>query len=411
MFAVPFRHGSPREAALSGRRGRTAADRGAPIFEISMNGIDFVVETSTWIELSGRLADWSRLVETALEPNAFLEPGFLIPAAQHLDGLAEARFLVVSGGDDRRMVALWPLSAPSLGGLARTWTHVYAACGVPLLDETLAEQACEAALRALAARAANVAGVVAPMTPVEGRTAEVFRACAKRLGLSWRASDPRDRPILTTAKSGAAAEQSGREKKTRRALRKLEELDRVEHRVWREPHEIREALELFLALESRGWKGRNGTALLQDPRSATFVRTMSRLLARDGKIQIDGLCLADAPIALTISLYSGDRAFLWKTAYDETAAAGSPGAQLIVRMSGQLLAAPGIACADSCASGDNPAIARLWAERMSICDFYLSCAPDRNTLFDAAVAREDLRRKIRAGAKTAYRAARAARQS
>jgi hypothetical protein len=100
---------------------------------------------------------------------------------------------------------------------------------------------------------------------------------------------------------------------------------------------------------------------------------------------------------------------LWKTAYDEAEAALSPGAQLIVQMSSRLLAAPDVALSDSCSAGDNPTIARLWSERMPICDLYLSCAADRNALFDAAMAREELRRKIRDGARSAIRAARARR--
>jgi CelD/BcsL family acetyltransferase involved in cellulose biosynthesis len=407
MFAVPFRSKPMRRFA-----GRLFFGRGRivdfPTFEIAVDGVNVDVETATWSDLTTRLPAWSRLAGAALEPNAFLEPGFSLPAAQHLDGLREARFMVASIADGR-MIGLWPISAPSLGGLARTWTHDYAASGVPLLDAAFAEPACAAILTCLAARAANVAGIVAPMLPVGGKTADVFRACAQRLGLSWRALDIRDRAVLHTKADDAAAQQSERETKTRRALRKLQAEGVVEHRVWREPSEIRDAFELFLALEARGWKGRGGTALLQDPRAATFARTMSRLMARDAKIRIDGLCLDGKPLAMTVSLLSGDRAFLWKTAYDEAAAAYSPGAQLIVRMSRLLLDDPSVACGDSCSAGDNPAIHRLWAERMSIGDFYLSCARDRNTLFEAAMVREELRRKIRAGAKSAYRAARARR--
>lgn len=412
MPPVPFRSTAASPAVLAlksvGARLSRRPSIDAPTADRAIVS-DIHVETTTWSEVATRAGEWSRLAASALEPNAFLEPSFAIPAAQHLDSLREARFLIVSTrAEPSRMIGLWPLAAPSLGGLARTWMHDYSACGAPLLDRERAADALDAILLGLAERAANIAGIAAPIVAADGPTAALFGASAERLGLSFRILDIRERPILSCAPNESALDaQTVRERKTARALRKLKSTGAsCAHRVWRTPQEIKVAIELFLALEASGWKGRRGTALMQDPRAATFVRTMSRLMAKDEKIEIDALCADDRPIAMTISLRSQRRTFLWKTAYDETMAAFSPGAQLIPLISQRLIDDATIDSADSCASNDNPTIRRLWRESARIGDAYLSCAPDRSALFEAALAREEFRKAVSTGARAALKAAR-----
>jgi Acetyltransferase (GNAT) domain len=88
-----------------------------------------------------------------------------------------------------------------------------------------------------------------------------------------------------------------RRDKLARQRRQLEKRGRVTLRSARTCAEIRDAAELFLALEESGWKGARRTALLSDGSRAASARMMTRRLAREGKCRIDALMLDDRPIA------------------------------------------------------------------------------------------------------------------
>ena len=48
---------------------------------------------------------WADLVTRALEPNAFLEPGFFIPLFQHCENKKKLRFLLAWSTDQRHRLA------------------------------------------------------------------------------------------------------------------------------------------------------------------------------------------------------------------------------------------------------------------------------------------------------------------
>ena len=99
-----------------------------------------------------------------------------------------------------------------------------------------------------------------------------------------------------------------RRKELRRQRRRLSETGVRRYVSARAPAEIARATERFLALEHNGWKGARGTALLADPTLATFVRTMTRLMAHEGKCRIDSLEIDGRPVAMGIVITVGDRA-------------------------------------------------------------------------------------------------------
>ena len=105
----------------------------------------------------------------------------------------------------------------------------------------------------------------------------------------------------------------------------LEERGSVSLRILRAPEEIKAGAEDFLILESKGWKGRRGTALLKSPERAAFVRDVVAAFADTQRYFILSLDFDGKPIAMAFVFTSGDRAFFWKTAYDEDFATYSPG--------------------------------------------------------------------------------------
>ena len=89
-----------------------------------------------------------------------------------------------------------------------------------------------------------------------------------------------------------------------------------------------EAIERFLALEAKGWKGARATALAADSRRGAFAREMLVNFSRAGQLRIHELTLDGAAIAAGVELRAARRSFFWKIAYDETYAAYSPGVLL-----------------------------------------------------------------------------------
>ena len=61
-------------------------------------------------------------------------------------------------------------------------------------------------------------------------------------------------------------------------------------------------------------------------------------LAAEGKARVDRLLLDGRPIAAAVTLRSGETAWTWKIAYDESHARASPGVQLMHDLTESLLA-------------------------------------------------------------------------
>jgi len=160
--------------------------------------------------------------------------------------------------------------------------------------------------------------------------------------------------------------------------KKLKELRRQRHRlaehgvirfdVARTREQVAAALEIFLRLEASGWKGKRGTALIQNDGDVAFVRRAAPALAETGQCEIVTLCAGDTPVAAGIVLRHQDRAFFFKLGIDERFAKFSPGVQLTLELTRHLCADPTIATADSTASADHPMINPIWRGRFAIGD-------------------------------------------
>jgi CelD/BcsL family acetyltransferase involved in cellulose biosynthesis len=123
----------------------------------------------------------------------------------------------------------------------------------------------------------------------------------------------------------------------------------------------------FLALEARGWKGRNKSALHSRPDSEKLFRAASAGLGRDSRLRFWFLRLNGVPIAALFGIVQGREAAIVKIAYDEAHARFSPGVLLMIDVT-KALFAEGIALADSCADPDHPMIDHIWRERLEFAD-------------------------------------------
>ena len=121
----------------------------------------------------------------------------------------------------------------------------------------------------------------------------------------------------------------------------------------------------FLALEKKGWKGDEGSALASAPETERFFREAMENAAGLGRLERLTLTLDGAPIAMLANLVASPGVFSFKTAYDEAYARFSPGV-LLQRENLDLLERSDIEWCDSCAPEGHPMIERIWREKRTI---------------------------------------------
>jgi CelD/BcsL family acetyltransferase involved in cellulose biosynthesis len=78
-----------------------------------------------------------------------------------------------------------------------------------------------------------------------------------------------------------------------------------------------EFLTEFMTLEASGWKGRNGTALLNTPSVTAFYRSLVSNLAARGRFEWYAIRLDDRLVAAQIAVRCGESLTLLKYAFDE----------------------------------------------------------------------------------------------
>ena len=118
----------------------------------------------------------------------------------------------------------------------------------------------------------------------------------------------------------------------RRYLRRLQSEDGTERLdVISAPEAIAAAVDRYAALESSGWKGREGTAVSSDnPQGRFYAEAMSQFAAR-GEALVYELWLGDDLLASRMLLLRGDMVVMLKTAFHEQFERFAPGRVLLLR--------------------------------------------------------------------------------
>ncbi len=365
-------------------------------------------EIVTLDELTRFRPAWDDLVTRALEPNAFIEPGFAIPLFQHCGNKKKLRFLLAweaAGADPRhRLLGLMPFALPNVLSLfARAASHDYAPLGTPLFDREQGLEALGAMTGLLRRRHPGVCGLMLPQLPSQGPVVALLRRHAELNQNRLHLFNEYERAALSKASGSAGQISAKRRKQYRQQRRRLSESGEVTYRTARDPAQIRQATESFLSLEFKGWKGLRKTALLASGSSATFFRAMTRSMALEGKCRIDTLDIDGTPVAIGVLLESSGRAFYWKTTYDERLAALSPGVQLTLDLTQTQLANPAVALTDSCAIANHPMIDHIWKDRIAMADVLLPTGSPRALFFKLGLWREMLRQDLRRAVKPALK--------
>ena len=283
-----------------------------------------------------RLLDrWVELEANALEPNPFLAPQMVLPAARHLEDGRAARLLVAEQGGELRF--LLPVSGPpglrrtQLAGL-RPWLHDYCFLGTPLLAADGDPDRVWAAVIEHLRRHSPAPVLVIPLHPTQGPVAASLHRADLAAGLGVRRGPAANRgfvarrPEPTYAREWMSRKHLANQARRRRHLGKALGAEVVT--VDRAAGGVEAAVEQFLALESKGWKGRSRTALSCRPGHDRFFREMCRGFAEQGRLMFLSLEAGPRVVAQNTALVAGDGLFGFKRAYDEEFARWSPGALL-----------------------------------------------------------------------------------
>jgi len=365
----------------------------------------FSVEWRWLADLVPLTKDWRDLAAQALEPNVFYEPAFAL-AAGAVFGRDVGALLVWSGEEPRQLLGFFPACVvPRRYGLhlpiLEAWTHPYAPLGTPLVARDAAEPVISAWLTHLAADAARPGLLRLPLMVEDGHFAIALGAVLRRLQMPFADFARHSRPQLVPGDDRKAylaqAISAHRHRELRRSIRRLAELGALLFTASGMPEAIDREIEDFFALEAQGWKGEAGTAAARHDELRGFMKTAVHALGAEGKVAINRILLDGRAIAATITLKSGDGAWYWKTAYDETLARFAPGVLASAALTEDLAENAAIAHTDSCAGPGNPILDNLWRERLYLCDRLIALRP--RAPFQLARGLERLRGVAIGGAK------------
>lgn len=164
-----------------------------------------------------------------------------------------------------------------------------------------------------------------------------LRKAGNGLGLTIvRRLSQRAMPSLPLeAKWKTPLEQCGRSRRQqyRRKWRKAEAIGPVALEILSPTEaELDPLFDRIMAVEAKSWKGRAGTALLQDDKQAAFFRSFGRKMAAKGLLRLCFLTIAGQDAAMSFATVWDNRFWAIKVGYDESFAPVSPGEALLVQL-------------------------------------------------------------------------------
>ncbi|MGH6779430.1 MAG: GNAT family N-acetyltransferase, partial [Bradyrhizobium sp.] len=310
---------------------------------------------------------WRALSERAVEPNGYYLPGWELAVNASAPGRTGAFALAAwSDAAPEQLIGLLPVvsmwRAYKIPLPALVSAHPYGTLSTPLIDRDSAHEAAQRLI--LRARQAGARALVLRETSTDGPAMRALMEGLLREGLRPRVLQSHRRACLDAtidAETLLRDALGGKKlKELRRQRRRLAEHGPVRFEAAHGAGEVAAALETFLKLEASGWKGKRGTALIQDAGDAAFIRRATAALARTGQCEIVVLRAGETPVAAGIVLRHRRRAFFFKVGVDERFAKFSPGVQLTLELTRHLCADPSIESADSTARPDHPMIDPIW---------------------------------------------------
>jgi hypothetical protein len=353
---------------------------------------------------------WRALAERAVEPNGYYLPAWELAVNASARGrtgvsaLGAWRDASPSQDELSRLTGLLPVvsmwRACKIPLPALVSASPYGTLCTPLLDRTFAAEAAGCLMKGASASGAHA--LILRDVSLNGAAMKAFTEVLRRQDLRPIVLQSHLRACLDARRDAddvlRDALSAKKLKELRRQRNRLAEHGLVRFAVARSVEDVARAVEIFLALEASGWKGKHGTALKQDEGDADFIRSATRGLAETGQCEIVTLHAGETPVAAAVVLRHQDRAFYFKLGIDEDFAKFSPGVQLTLDLTRHLCADAVLATADSTASPHHPMINPIWRGRLRIGDVIIPLRrndPVVPVIHGAMMARQKLRELAR----------------
>jgi len=340
------------------------------------------------------------LAADALEPNVFNESWMLGAALEHLETPPLSLALVHHRTDG--LTGAFPLELARYRGSSirslRSWRHEYLFLSTPPVSRRHAAGTIGALLDWSASRQSPAPILELDAVRADGPFFEALKSVLADRPSFATDTSTYERALLDLRASVETGLSHKHEKDLRRQERRLADLGAMEYRTLAAEATAEEWVERFLALETRGWKGEEGTALASDARSRAYFMAITREAHRLGRLQMLELTLDGVPVATKCNFVAGEGSFAFKIAHDEQYAKQSPGVLLeLFNMRYVAETRPDVAWMDSCAKAQHFMINRLWTGHRTIGN-YAICG--RNPIARALVRHRPRIARARAAMRT-----------
>jgi CelD/BcsL family acetyltransferase involved in cellulose biosynthesis len=351
------------------------------------------------------MAAWQRLAQRSLEPNGYQLAAWLRAVDGFAHGRGGARALMAwnkTSGELELLGVLPVVSAKRFYGLplpALVSSDNYSALSTPLIDA--AESVSAARDLIVQARSSGARALVLRDVTLDGPVVAAFTDALASEGLKPRTIQSWRRASLDARGDAEAMLQTAlgvkKLKELRRLRKRLAETGEVVFSRARTPQEVADTVETFLTLESSGWKGQRGTALLSNEGDTAFIRNAVASLAASGQCEIITLQAGTIAVAAAVVIRHRDRAYYYKLGIDDRFAKYSPGVQLTLELTRAMCADPEIALVDSTAGAGNAMIEPIWQGRIDIGDVLIPLRrhdPLAMLIYSVLVARLKIREPL-----------------
>jgi hypothetical protein len=256
--------------------------------------------------------------------------------------------------------------------------HDYCFLSTPLLSPSVDPDRVWAAVLDHLRRVSPTSLLVMPLQPTEGPVAAALRRTGLRAGPGplrplGMPGFLRRRPEPTYARERISGKQLTNLARRRRQLGRT--LGAAVTTVDRAAADVDGAIEQFLELEAKGWKGRAGTAVSHRPGHDRFFREVARGFADEGRLMFLSLEAGPTVLAQNTALVTGEGLFGFKRAYDEVFARWSPGVLLDLDVIGWFHERRSLAWLDTCSAPEDVAGTRLFADGRAMCTVAIPLSP------------------------------------
>jgi CelD/BcsL family acetyltransferase involved in cellulose biosynthesis len=346
------------------------------------------------VELADHVPAWQDLGAHAIEPNPFYEPFMLLPALDAFGKAAALQFVFIYAARSARpaLIGFLPMErASQYKGLPlahlRLWMHRHCYLCTPLIRRGQAQRCLNGYLDWLTA---HDSGLVVEWRKVNG-DGPFLTAFTEVLADAHRAYVPYEfrRALLKPRRDSDSLLKETHSRKARHELRRLErrlaERGEIEYRELQNRDDAAQWIGAFLDLESRGWKGRHGSALACRASDRNFFVHWASEAARRDRLMMLALAVGGRTVAMKCNVLAGTGAYAFKITYDEDYARYSPGVLLEMENIRRFHARGDLQWMDSCADPANWMMNHIWPDRRRIATLVMPGSNFAGALFVRAL--------------------------